>query len=217
MSSSFKSIIRHFEDSPGCTFSVLDVARAHQIPHRRAYDFFNFLTSFGACATVSRGSVRWVGMRAIPEALADAYAQLEVTACSHGLRATFSAGQSPTLGALATKFACLFFFLGTNVLSIRTVAKLIHNGASDARSLERRLYLAVSFLESAMIVEHTPKPSEYRIVIDRTGIVDVAMAARKDHLSQARSMSFESLLSRYDERILALLWRSPGRPETTFE
>jgi hypothetical protein len=159
----------------------------------------------GACATVSRGSLRWIGVRAIPESLAEAYAQLEVTACSHGLRATFSAGPSPTLGGLATKFACLFFFLGTNVLSIRTVAKLIHDGSSDARSLERRLYLAVSFLESAMVIEHTPKPSEYRIVIDRAVIVDSGMAARKSHLRDACPCQFESLLSRYDERYLAAL------------
>jgi hypothetical protein len=206
MSSSFTRIIRAFEDSPGAAFSVLDVAHAHQVPHRRAYDFFNFLSSFGVCAAASRGSLRWVGLHAIPPSLADAYAQVEVAACSHRLRALFCAGPSPTLGRLATQFACLFFFLGTAVLSIRAAVRLLHDGKSGPRSLERRIYLAVSFLEAAVIVEHTARSGEYRMVIDRAGIVDAAMAARRRHLHDAGGASFESLLSRYDERFMARLY-----------
>jgi hypothetical protein len=141
-------------------------------------------------------------VRAIQQNLAGSYSELELAACSHELHILFSAGRSPTLGSLATKFVCLFLFLGTSVLSIRTVTQLLHDGASDRRTLERRLYLAISFLESVMIIEHTPKPSEYRLVIDRTGIVEVAMAGRKQYLRETRSCAFEGLLSRYDETFL---------------
>jgi hypothetical protein len=191
-----------FEDCPPQSFSVLDVARAHRIPHRRAYDFFNFLTALGVCVSVARGSLRWIGVREVHESLVRAYSEIEVAACESDLRGIFGAGPSPTLGTLATKFASLFFFLGTNLLSIRRVARLFYDGVGDARSLERRLYLAVSFLEAVAVVEHTAKASEYRLVIHKHDIIDTAMRRRQDHLRTLSNGSLESLLSRYDERFM---------------
>jgi hypothetical protein len=206
MSSSFKMILLHFEHSPSDSFSLLDVAQAHHIPHRRAYDFFSFLTAFGVCLPVTRGSLRWTGLLAIRHTLANAYAQIEIAACDTDMGTLFAAWPSPSLGSLAKKFACFFLFLGVEVLSIRTVARLLHDGAGDARSFARRLYLAVSFLESAMIVEHTPKVSEYRLVIERAPIVAAGMAARKEHLRQVSDRSLENLLSRYEERFMSMLY-----------
>jgi hypothetical protein len=206
MSTSFQVVIRTFEERPAQSFTVLEVARAHRIPHRRAYDFFNFLSAFGVCSTVTRGTLRWNGIGFLPQALAGAYAQIEVAACACDLRALFAAGSSPTLGALATKFACLFLFLGTDILSIRAVTQLIRDADHQGRSLERRLYLAVSFLEAAAVVAHTARPSEYRLVVDRRAIVAAGMHARKEYLRESESRSFENLLSRYGDAFMKQLY-----------
>jgi hypothetical protein len=190
-------------------FSVIDVARAHQIPHRRAYDFFNFLTAVGACEPIARGSHRWIGTGEVRVTLAKAYGDLEVDSCDKGILELFWAGQSPTLGALATKFALLFLYVGADVLSIRKIVRLLNNGVSDdrsAKSLERRLYLAVSCLEAVSVVVHTGKPAEYRLLMPRNGIVEAAMNRRKHHLHYVPDGSLDSLLNRYDGTFMARLY-----------
>jgi hypothetical protein len=206
MSDTFKLLIRKFESSPPVSFSVLEVAHAYNIPHRRAYDFFNFLTSFGVCTSIARQSLNWNGLESIRQALTEAYAQIEIDSYDLHIRELFAVGRSPTLGSLAKKFACLFFFTGEEVLSIRVVARLIDDGLGDGRSLERRLYLAVSFLEAVMLVEHTARRSEYRIVIDRREIMETAMKRRQEHFAGIANGSFESLLNRYDQRFLNKLY-----------
>jgi hypothetical protein len=100
----------------------------------------------------------------------------------------------------------LFLFLGVEVLSIRKAARLVSGTGADRKSLDRRMYLAVSFLEAAMIVQHSDRPSEYRLVIDRSLIVEEAMRMRQAHILQMGSAFLESLLSRYDTPFMTQLY-----------
>jgi hypothetical protein len=68
--------------------------------------------------------------------------------------------------------------------------------------------LTVSFLEAVNVVEHTPKASEYRIVIPKAEIVETAMQRRKEYLTTRSNGSLESLLSRYDERFIGRLYQN---------
>jgi hypothetical protein len=101
---------------------------------------------------------------------------------------------------------CLFLFTGEDIISMRMVAELIGDGGGDPRSLERRPYLAISFLEIVTVVVHTPKSSEYRILIDRREIVQIAMRHRQEYCARIATGSSEGLLNRYDQRFLNKLY-----------
>jgi hypothetical protein len=116
----------------------------------------------------------------------------------------FSVGESPSLGNLGMKFVCLF--LGTEVLSVRKVAKLFSGKVSGNQSLERRLYLAVSFLEAVNVIEHTPKASEYRLIINKADMIEKGMQQRKNHFPLKSIGSIENLLSKYDEGFIERLY-----------
>jgi hypothetical protein len=204
----FKRVVRDFEERPPQTFSVMDVAKDYSIPHRRAYDFFNLLNSFGICCAVERGSLRWVGLSELDQTLKEIYAQMEVMAFSQTMTRLFNAGPSPTLGLLGSRFICLFLYLGVDVLSMRQAAKLFHNGKPDIKSLERRIYLVLNFLEALGAVAHTSRTSEYHLIIERKDVVDYAMKRRKQFSDQKVAGSVERLLNRYDNTFLTQLYRS---------
>jgi hypothetical protein len=104
ISDSFRLLVCKFAISPPASFSVLDVVRAHGIPHRRAHDFFNLLTSFGVCPATGRHRLAWIGLNAIRLSLTDACVQLDIDSRDRSVRELFAAGPSPMRGSLAKKF-----------------------------------------------------------------------------------------------------------------
>jgi len=206
----FKRVVRDFEERRPQAFAVMNVAKDYSIPHRRAYDFFNLLSSFGICSSVERGSLKWVGLGELGHTLKEVYAQLEVAAFTQTLGDLFNAGPSPTLGFLGSRFICLFLFLGVDVLSMRQAARLFHNRDSDLKSLERRMYLVLNFLEALGAVTHTTRTSEYQLLIERREVVEYAMTRKKQAASKDVSGSIESLLNRYDSTFLRELYRKRG-------
>jgi hypothetical protein len=184
----------------------MEVAQAHDIPHRRAYDFFNFLTSFGVCSSTGARLLSWVGLSSIRETLAVAYAEIEVNTCDGDIQSVFCVGRSPTLGLLARRFVCLFFFLGVRTLSIRKATRFLTAKGSDSKSLDRRMYLVVGFLEALDIVQHTEQPSEYAIVIDHTVIMEQGMRDRRRRLALMNDTGVESLLSRHNQAFMNILY-----------
>jgi hypothetical protein len=185
----------------------MEVARKYDIPHRRAYDFFNLLNAVGVCASVERGSLRWVGASEVFKTLKEVYAQLEILDFTQNMRALFHAGPSPTLGILGSRFVCLFLYLGVEVLSMRQAVRLFRNPKTDVRSLERRMCLVLNFLEALGAVVHTSKTSEYRLTIDRTEIVEYAMNKKKQYSGHTAAASIENLLNRYDSTFLAQMYK----------
>jgi hypothetical protein len=185
----------------------MEVARQYDIPHRRAYDFFNLLNAVGVCASVERGTLRWVGADEVRRTFKEVYAHLEVLDLTQHFRLLFHAGQSPTLGILGSRFVCLFLYLGVDVLSMRQAVRLFKNPMTDIRSLERRMCLVLNFLEALGVVVHTSKTSEYRLTIDRREIVEHAMMMKKLFSEQTHANSLENLLNRYDHTFLAQMYK----------
>jgi hypothetical protein len=185
----------------------MEVAREYDIPHRRAYDFFNLLNAVGVCTPVERGTLRWVGSSQVLRTVKEVYAQLEVLDLTQHFRLLFHAGPSPTLGLLGSRFVCLFLYLGVDVLSMRQAVRLFKNPKTDIRSLERRMCLVLNFLEALGAVAHTGKTSEYRLTIDRSEIVEYAMMKKKQCSTQVPGHSLENLLNRYDRTFLNQMYQ----------
>jgi hypothetical protein len=118
------------------------------------------------------------------------------------MNSLFVLGKSPSLGLIATRFLCLYLYLGVSVLSMRRVALVFHGRRHGIKSLERRMYLVLNFLEILGVVEQTHCVSEYRLILDATAIVALAMNERKQEYEKSRPGSFESLLSRYNRSAL---------------
>jgi hypothetical protein len=203
----YKQIIQDFEHRPAAHFSVIEVAHQYEIPHRRAYDFFNLLNAVGVCAPVERGTLRWIGAAAVFRTFKEVYAQLEILDLTQQFKLLFHAGPSPTLGTLGSRFVCLFLYLGVDVLSMRQAVRLFRNPNTDIRSLERRMCLVLNHLEALGAVAHTSRTSEYRLTIDRREIVEYAMMKKKQFSIQSPGYSLENLLNRYDSTFLNQLYQ----------
>jgi hypothetical protein len=204
----YRQIVRDFENLTPENFSVIEVSRKYEIPHRRAYDLFNFLNAAGVCSSVERGALRWIGAAEIFRTLKEGYAQLEILDLTQNFRVLFHVGPSPTLGILGSRFVCLFLYLGVEILSMKRAVRLFKNPKTEVRSLERRMCVALNFLEALGVVEHTAKTSEYRLTIDRTEIVEYAMEQKKQFSGRARGNAIESLLNRYDSTFLSQMYTS---------
>jgi hypothetical protein len=194
----FRMLVRRFEDSRPQHISIMEIAKEHNIQHRRVYDFFNLLSSLGICSVVERGSLAWIGVRELSNKLKEVYGETEVAALSQNLVNLFCVGKSPTLGLIALRFICLYLYLGVELLSMRQVTKLFHDGRSDIKSLERRTYLVLNFLEVIRVVEHTKQTSEYRLILDRTPIVEYAMNKKREFSARRWANTLDNLLNRYD-------------------
>jgi hypothetical protein len=189
-------VVQEFESVFPSPFSVMEVSRRHKIPHRRAYDFFNLLQSLGVCSPTERSRLQWIGLQQIPRALAEAYNKFEISSGDSPLRVIFAVGRSPTLGFLASRFLFLYLHLSVDILSIRDAIRVFRDGSADRKSLERRLYLVLSFLDRIGVVSHTDRTSEYRLMLDRADIMRQALARRMEQSQSTSDMWLEPLLNR---------------------
>ncbi|OHT08732.1 hypothetical protein TRFO_04830 [Tritrichomonas foetus] len=199
----FRSVVKEYELRKPQNISIMNIAREHDVQHRRVYDFFNMLTSLGVCRVIERGRLAWVGLHEIENTLMKTYAHMEMTSLCECQASLFNAGTSPSLGTLALNFIGLYFFLGVEILSMRQAAKIFYDHQSDIKSLERRLYLVLNFLEVINVVAHTSKTSQYRLVINRERIVQYGLLARKNACQKLMVISVESLLNRVDSIYLS--------------
>jgi hypothetical protein len=103
---------------------------------------------------------------------------------------------SPTLGFLASRFIFLYLYHGIEVLSIRQAMRVFRTPSIDAKSLERRLYLVLSFLAVLGLVSHAEKLGEYRLALDRTDIVRQAVNAKMGQAAMGYDRTIAELLNR---------------------
>jgi hypothetical protein len=108
----------------------------------------------------------------------------------------FAVGRSPTLGFLASRFLFLYLHLSVDILSIRDAIRVFRDGSGDRKSLERRLYLVLNFLDRIGVVSHTDKTSEYRLMLNRADIVRQALAKRIEPVQYPFDASLAPLLNR---------------------
>jgi hypothetical protein len=86
------------------------------------------------------------------------------------------------------------------------VSELFSGKVSGNQSLERRLYLTVSFLETVNMIEQTPKTNEYRLIINKADIIGKGMQQRKNLFALKSIESIENFLSKYDEGFFRRLY-----------
>lgn len=198
----FRNIVHDFEDRTPNDISIMKVAKNNCIQHRRVYDFFNMLTSLNICQYLIKGKLTWVGLSSLNITLKEAYAKIETESVDIPMNVLFCVGASPSLGTLAIKFLCLYIFLGVDALFLKNVSMLFHDPRSDIKSLERRIYLVLNFLEVLGTVSHTSKAGEYKLNLNVDSIVENAMESKKKFLQQRNDLSLENLLNRLDSHYI---------------
>ena len=202
VSSLFKKLVDEYEISKPQNINIIQVSKQYGIQHRRVYDFFNFLTYLGVCQGLERRRICWIGLKNAQETLKKLYAEIECSSFTESFSNLFSVGPSPSLGNIATKFVCLYFYLGVDVLSMRNVSVLFHHPRTDIKSLERRMYLVLSFLEIIGIVSHTSKRSEYKLIMKKDDFIPNAFFQRKMFSSKKNDLTIDCLLNNINENYI---------------
>jgi hypothetical protein len=90
----------------------------------------------------------------------------------------------------------MFLYLGVEILSIKHVALVFCGRQSDLRSIERRLYLVLAFLDVLGVISRTGKTSEYAMAMDCSEIIEYAMEKRRSNSAKGHGSSLEALLNR---------------------
>ncbi|OHS97314.1 hypothetical protein TRFO_36509 [Tritrichomonas foetus] len=198
----FKSIVANLEQHKLTTFSVLHIAQSNMVQHRRVYDFFNLMTSLGVCKVASKGNLEWIGIDKAETSISDFYDELEVHALSSNFSLTFNLVSSPSLGNLAYHVIGLFLYLNMETLSLKQISRVFHDGKSDIRSLERRLYLVLSFLEVINLIKRSVQVGHYTLHVNREFMIKKAWEKRKEAIKISNLVSIESLLSHSDKALI---------------
>ena len=194
----FRAIVEEYQVTKPHDISVMALVKAHEVQHRRVYDFFNLLTYLGVCQCVARGQLAWIGISSVSERVREVYTSLEVASLNNPLESLFKIGPSPSLGSIATRFLCLYLYLGVDKLVLRQVAPVLHDPRNDRKSLERRIYLVLNFLEVLGIVRHTSRTGEYKLLLDVDDIKRSAMEVKHKYAEKCFKCSMECLLNRLD-------------------
>ena len=192
----FKVILKDYEHKCPTSINIPRISKEYNVQHRRVYDFFNFLSSIGVCVGKEKKKISWVGIKTAKPYFIDAYMQLETSIGDESITELFNLGPSPSLGKIAVHFVSLFFYLGVNKLSMRAATILLKDDSTDIKSLERRLYLVLSFLEIIGVITHTEKRCEYEINIDVDQVVYEAFQKKLQSIEEVDPTSIMTLLNR---------------------
>jgi hypothetical protein len=181
------------------------IAADYELQHRRVYEFFNLLSSLGVCSPIERGQLDWKGLAEVSQTLETVYTEIEIASLDKTIDAVFKMDKSPSLGLIALRFNSLYLYLGVETLSMRRVALLFHDGHSDLKTLQRRMYLVLNFLEVISAVEHTKSVSEYRLLLKPTDIVKKALKKRHETSNESCPQLIDALLNHYGPEFLEQL------------
>lgn len=195
LTDSYKQIISDFEKSRPTNINIINVAREYGIQHRRVYDLFNLLTALGVCENIERGKLSWIGLNCLKATIAKTYEKIEIDSLTKPVSRIFSLGPSPSLGQIATHFVSMYLFFGIDTLLLKQVSGIFHDPRSDIKSLERRMYLVLSFLDIMGVVTHTMKTNEYKLTIDLSDVQKRAFEKKKSFEKTRCPLSLENLLN----------------------
>lgn len=202
----FKMIVDDFEKRNPNDISIMKITKNKNIQHRRVYDFFNMLTALNICQYINKGRLSWIGISSLNTTLQEAYVQIEIDSIDSKINDLFCLGPSPTLGTIAIRFLCLFLFFGVDTFYFKNASILFYFPGADIKSLERRIYLVLNFLEVLGAVSHTSKTSEYRLNMNFDYIVEYAIKSRIDQIKKRDCLSLENLLNKFDHQYIENLW-----------
>lgn len=206
LSTVFRKLVTSYEERPPSEINIKQISLEYNANHRRVYDFFNFLSYFDVCRPSHPKKLVWVGINNIYNVIAMDYMRIEEASEVLSIKELFVLPQGPSLGVIASKFLSLYFYLNVKSLSMRKAAALLFDGTSDIKSLERRIYLVLSFLEILGILKHGLKRSEYDLIMDPKPLITMALSAKKEKIHNPYSIS--CLLNRYDQAYVSQLFNS---------
>ena len=191
----YKQIITDLELKKPNNINILNISKEYGIQHRRVYDLFNLLTSLGVCQNVERGKLAWCGIYNVPTVISKAYSKIEINSLTMTPAQLFCLGPSPSLGAIATHFISMYLFFDVDTLLLKQVSSMFHDPRADIKSLERRMYLVLSFLELLGIVAHTMKTNEYKLLLDLSSAKKAALTAKRNIVHNQYPLALENLLN----------------------
>lgn len=195
----FRRMVNDFERDKSAYLNIADVSTQFNIQNRRVYDFFNVLSALNICKGYGRGWIVWKGIKYANPSIVDHYYKIEVASLNQPMSTLFDLGESPSLGCIASNILSLFVFLKVKYLNIHEISAILKGPRSDHRSLERRLYLVLSLLESLNMFTHLKRSSEYWIQLDTNKIADEGLALKKMYCIKNKIMTYDVFLSRLDE------------------
>ncbi|EAY02585.1 hypothetical protein TVAG_254860 [Trichomonas vaginalis G3] len=194
VSSVLKEVIQKCERQKPKQINIMSLSVQHQGNHRRLYELFNLLTYFGVTINNGRGKLSWFGFSSLLNHIENTYLQLESKSNSATIQNIFQLETSPHLGQIAEYFMILYPFLNVNLLNIKSVSTLFSYGVPDKKQIERRMYLALSLLETIGCIKHKPRSGQYKLVLDVSGMVLKAKASR-DGAYCSHMLSIDYLLN----------------------
>ena len=206
VSAVFKHIIAENEIEKSQNINVIQLSQTYKMQHRRVYDFFNFLTSFGVCRIIERKKVGWVGIDNFYTHLQEEYENMERDSCVLSMKELFELGPSPSLGNIGSKFLCLFIYLNIKKLSMKNVSAFFHDPRTDIKSLERRIYLVLSFLEIIGVIQKGHSRGEYMLTADVSSILQSGFEARKAEMISKYPNSLENLLNNFSDSYVSSIY-----------
>lgn len=195
LTDAYKQIVYDFEKLKPSNINIVNVAKQYGVQHRRVYDLFNLLTSLGVCQNIERGKLAWIGLSSVTSVISKAYAKIEIASLHKPTNQIFCLGQSPSLGMIATHFISMYLYFDVDALLLRQVSSIFHDPRCDIKSLERRMYLVLSFLEIMGVVAHTMKTNEYKLVLDLSAAKEAALQQKRKYQQSKCPLSLENLLN----------------------
>lgn len=191
VSSVLKQVIQRCEKTKPQKINVITLAHQHQGNHRRLYELFNVLNYFGVTKTVGRGKLSWIGFSSMHSHFENSYFKIEEDSMTRSLQDIYVLKEIPSLGEIAEIILSLYPFLGVSTLDIKTVSHILSMKVADKKSCERKIYLALSLLETIGCVEHQPRSNSYKVLLDIKKLIDKS----QKHLSDMDSVNPNNIIS----------------------
>jgi hypothetical protein len=185
----------HFEITREQFIFAPNIAAQYYIKHRRVYDFLQLLSALGICGKIDGDGFRWIGQNAAPETIGIVYTQVELDSLRRGMEAVCNLGNQPRLALIALRFLCLYLYLGVESLSLHRIGSLFHDESGHTRYIWGKLYVVLPFLEDLGIVAQTDTDHEYRLILERTMIVENAMKKKLEACRELGTRVVEPLLN----------------------
>jgi hypothetical protein len=182
----------------GQQLNVLSISNLYQIQYRRVYDFIGILQYLGICQLIDRKQFFWKGLDCAFQNLIEKYTDFEIQSLSADPFTIFSVGKSPSLGKISLHLIFLSLFLGLEILNLKTMLQILSSKEIHQQSLQRRIYLVLTFLRICGIVKQNGRSGEFAFILPRDKFYSESLNQRKLFLSLENSLSIESIMNRLD-------------------
>ena len=201
----FSIIFKSLMDNKITHVSIPEISVVYNIQKRTIYNFFSVLIQFEACINQGKGQITWLGFEKITMYIVNQFKLMEINSLNQTFYELFDLGHAPSLGTIATKIMLLYMFLGTKILSKRSISHFFTRKQSDVQSLERRIYLALNILGVFHLIAKKEKVGDYEILFDYEKYADKIDEERFMNSQNIEKYFIFSHLNRYPKNYMCKL------------